>query len=75
MTATRSNDYWNAPIGKGEDDQGSGGITIDGQTISDAMTKGTESLPTFQNLSITITGGKDSDNNDMDNKTWTITRQ
>ena len=74
VTATRSNDYWNAPIGKGEDDQGSGGITIDGQTISDAMTNGSESLPTFPNLSITITGGKDSDNNDMDNKTWTITR-
>lgn len=39
------------------------------------MTKGTVSLPTFQNLSITITGGKDSDNNDMVNKTWTITRK
>lgn len=75
VTATRSNDYWNAPIGKGFDDRGSGGITIDGQTISDAMTKGTVSLPTFQNLSITITGGKDSFNNDMANKTWTITRK
>ena len=72
VTATRSNNFWNAPIGKGNDDQGSGGITIDGQTISDAMTKGTESLPTFPNLSITITGGKDSDNKDMANKTWTI---
>lgn len=39
------------------------------------MTKGTVSLPTFQNLSITITGGKDSDDQDMDNKTWTITRK
>ena len=75
VTATRSNDLRNAPIGKGDEDQGSGGITIDGQTINDAMTKGTVSLPTFPNLSITITGGKDSDNNDMDNKTWTITRQ
>lgn len=75
VTATRNNDYSNAPIGKGYNDQGSGGITIDGQTISDAMTKGTESLPTFQNLSITITGGKDSDDQDMDNKTWTIMRK
>ena len=75
VTATRSNNKRNAPIGKGNDDQGSGGITIDGQTISDDMTNCSESLPTFQNLSITITGGKDSDNNDMDNKTWTITRQ
>ena len=75
VTATRSNDSSNAPIGKGNNDQGSGGITIDGQTISDAMTNGSVSLPTFQNLSITITGGKDSDNNDMVNKTWTITRK
>ncbi len=75
VTATRSNNFFNAPIGKGNDDHGSGGITIDGQTISDDMTNGSESLPTFPNLSIKITGGKDSDNNDMDNKTWTIARQ
>jgi hypothetical protein len=72
VTATRSNNYWNAPISKGFSDQGSGGITIDGQTISDDMTNCSESLPTFPNLSITITGGKDSDDHDMDNKTWTI---
>ena len=70
VTATRSNNYWNAPIGKGNNDQGSGGITIDGQTISDAMTKGTVSLPTFPNLSIKITGGSG-----FANGTWTITRQ
>ena len=70
VTATRSNKLSKAPIGKGDDDQGSGGITIDGQTISDAMTKGTESLPTFPNLSITITGGSG-----FANGTWTITRQ
>ncbi len=77
VTATRSNNYlgYNAPIGRGYNDQGSGGITIDGQTINDAMTKGTVSLPTFPNLSITITGGKDSDDHDMVNKTWTITRK
>ena len=28
MTATRSNDYSNAPIGKGNDDQGSGAVTF-----------------------------------------------
>ena len=70
MTATRSNDYSYAPIGKGYYDQGSGGITIDGQTISDDMTNGSESLPTFPNLSITITGGSG-----FANGTWTITRQ
>ena len=76
VTATRSNNYldYNAPIGKGSNDKSSGGITIDGQTISDAMTLGV-GLPNFQNLSIKITGGKDSDNNDMDNKTWTIMRK
>ena len=68
VTATRNN-YDNPPIGKGDYDQGSGSITIDGQTISDAMTKGTEALPTFTNLYVVIS------TTPYTNSTWTITKK
>jgi hypothetical protein len=35
VTATRSNNYWNVPIGKGNDDRGSGAVTFDGVTMHD----------------------------------------
>ena len=35
VTATRSNDYNNVPIGKGESDQGSGAVTFGGVTMHD----------------------------------------
>lgn len=70
VTATRSNNSSNAPIGKGFSDQSSGGITIDGQTISDAMTNGSESLPNFQNIKIWI-----AESSDFNYITWTITRK
>ena len=35
VTATRSNNYWNVPIGKGNDDHGSGAVTFDGVTMHD----------------------------------------
>ena len=69
VTATRSNDYWNVPIGKGDDDQGSGAITIDGEATSDNMTKGWESLPTFPNLKVVIS------DTPVSNGTWTITHK
>ena len=70
VTATRSNDDSNVPIGKGDDDQGSGSITIDGETISDAMTGGTAALPAFTNLKVEITDGAS-----FTNGTWTITKK
>ena len=70
VTATRSNNSSNVPIGKGSDDQGSGSITIDGQAISDNMTKGTADLPTFPNLNVAISNGSG-----FTNGIWTITKQ
>lgn len=70
VTATRSNNYNNVPIGKGNSDQSSGTITIDGEAISDNMTKGTETLPAFTNLKVVI-----SDGASFTNGTWTITHQ
>ena len=69
VTATRNTNLNIPPIGKGDDDQGSGSITIDGQTISDAMTKGTEALPTFTNLNVVIS------DTPYTNSTWTITKK
>ena len=68
VTATRSNDYFNVPIGGGYNDQGSGVVTIDGQTLSDAQTEGTADLPTFPNLQVVK-----SDGGGITNKTWTLT--
>ena len=70
VTATRSNADSNVPIGKGDNDQGSGSITIDDETISDAMTKGTAALPAFTNLKVEITDGAS-----FTNGTWTITKK
>ena len=70
VTATRSNNYSNVPIGKGLDDHGSGAVTIDGQTLSDAQTKGTSELPAFLNLQVVK-----SDGGGITNKTWTITHK
>ena len=70
VTATRSNDGSNVPIGKGDNDKGSGSITIDDETISDAMTKGTAPLPAFTNLKVEITDGAS-----FTNGTWTITKK
>ena len=70
VTATRSNNFLNVPIGKGNDDQGSGAVTIDGQTLSDAQTKGTADLPVFPNLQVVK-----SDGGGITNKTWTITHK
>lgn len=70
VTATRSNDDSNVPIGKGDNDQGSGSITIDDETISDAMTGGTAALPAFTNLKVEITDGAS-----FTNGTWTITKK
>ncbi len=70
VTATRSNDYSNVPIGKGDNDQGSGSITIDDETISDAMTGGTAPLPAFTNLKVEKTDGAS-----FTNGTWTITKK
>ena len=70
ITATRSIDDKNVPIGKGWLDQSSGTITIDGKTISDNMTKGTATLPAFPNLKVVI-----SDGPSFSNGTWTITHQ
>lgn len=68
VTATRINANHDATIGKGNNDQGSGGITIDGQIISDAMTQGV-GLPNFQNILITIDETPDY------YATWIITRK
>ena len=68
VTATRSNDFDNVPVGKGYGDQGSGAVTIDGQTLSDAQTEGTADLPTFPNLQVVK-----SDGGGITNKTWTLT--
>ena len=70
VTATRSNDYSNVPIGKGNNDRGSGAVTIDGQTLTDAQTGGTAALPTFPNLRV-----EKSDGGGITNKTWTITKK
>lgn len=70
VTATRSNDYDNVPIGKGCLDQGSGAVTIDDETLSDAQTKGTADLPAFPNLQVVK-----SDGGGITNKTWTITHK
>ena len=70
VTATRSNNFWNVPIGKGFDDQGSGAVTIDGQTLSNAQTEGTSELPAFLNLQVVK-----SDGGGITNKTWTITHK
>lgn len=70
VTAKRSNNLGNVPIGKGHKDQGCGSITIDGQTITDDMTKGTAALPTFPNLNVAI-----SDGSGFTNGTWTITKK
>ena len=70
VTATRSNDGSNVPIGKGDNDQGSGSITIDGEAISNDMTKGTAPLPAFTNLKVEITDGAS-----FTNGTWTITKK
>lgn len=35
VTATRSNNYWNVPIGKGNDDQGSGAVKFGTETMHD----------------------------------------
>ena len=75
VTATRSNNSSNVPIGKGNNDQGSGSITIDGQAISDNMTKGTADLPTFPNLNVAISNGYNSDDGNFSNGTWIITKQ
>ena len=69
VTATRSNNYFNVPIGKGYNDQGSGSISIDGEAISDDMTKGTATLPTFPNLQVVKT------DTPVTNVTWTITKK
>ena len=69
VTATRGSYNQDAIIGKGYNDQGSGGITIDGQIISDAMTQGV-GLPNFQNILIWI--AESSDSNYI---TWIITRK
>ncbi len=37
VTATRSNDFHNAPIGKGFDDRGSGAVTFDGVVMHDGI--------------------------------------
>ena len=70
VAATRSNDDSNVPIGKGNDDQGSGVVTIDGQTLTDAQTGGTEALPTFTKLRV-----EKIDDTSFTNKTWTITKK
>jgi len=70
VTATRSNNRSNVPIGKGFGDQGNGAVTIDGQTLSDAQTKGTADLPTFPNLQVVK-----SDGGGITNKTWTLTHK
>jgi hypothetical protein len=67
VTATRSNNYWNVPIGKGNDDQGSGAVTIDGQTLTDAQTKGTTNT-TFGSINVAVSPY--GTNNGL---TWTLT--
>lgn len=69
VTATRSNDFFNVPIGKGNGDQGNGAVTIDGLTLSDAQTEGKADLPTFPNLQVVK-----SDGGGITNKTWTLTK-
>ena len=68
VTATRSNDCSNVPIGKGNNDQNSGAVTIDGQTLSDDQMYGIADLPTFPNLQVVK-----SDGANYTNKTWTLT--
>ena len=67
VTATRSDNYWNVPIGKGNDDRGSGAVTIDGQTLTDAQTQGTTNT-TFGSINVTVSSyGSDG------GLTWTLT--
>ena len=66
VTATRSNNYWNAPIGKGGEDQGSGAVTIGGVTLSDAQTQGTTNT-TYGGINVAVsTYGSEG-------LTWTLT--
>ena len=66
VTATRNNNYWNVPIGKGRDDQGSGAVTFDGQTLTDDQTKGTENA-TYGGINVAVSAYG------TEGLTWTLT--
>ena len=77
VTATRSNNFWNVPIGKGFDDRGNGAVTFGGVTMHDGRN-------VYRNPSDWIywpeTGGpfggiqvSASDYGSNNGRTWTLT--
>ena len=76
VTATRSNNYGNVPIGKGYGDQGSGAVTFDGVTMHDGRedymdpsdwTHWPTDGQTYGGIRVAVT------NDPFTNKTWTLT--
>ena len=78
VTATRSNDFNNVPIGKGYKDQGSGAVTFDGVTMytgkinewdNGSWTNWPEDGQTYGGIRVAVT------NTPFDDATWTLTRK
>ena len=77
VTATRSNDYFNVPIGKGNDDQGSGAVTFGSVTMHDGRkdymdpsewTNWPTDGQTYGGIRVAVT------NDPFTNRTWTLTK-
>ena len=75
VTATRSNDFFNVPIGKGFDDQGSGAVTFGNEIMhngnGDCKQQNWAHWPTdgqtYGGIRVAVT------NDPFTNKTWTLT--
>ena len=75
VTATRSNNFWNAPIGKGYEDQGSGAVTFGGVV----MHNGTDDAGQYNWAKWPEDGGPfggiqvSASNYGSNGRTWTLT--
>ena len=75
VTATRSNNYWNAPIGKGDNDQGSGAVTFDGVVMHNGTGDASQSNWANWPEDVGPFGGIKVSASDYgsNGKTWTLT--
>ena len=75
VTATRSNNYWNAPIGKGDNDQGSGAVTFGGVVMHNGTGDASQSNWANWPEDVGPFGGIKVSASDYgsNGKTWTLT--
>ena len=75
VTATRSNNYWNAPIGKGDNDQGNGAVTFDGVVMHNGTGNASQSNWAYWPETGSPFGGIKVSASDYgsNGKTWTLT--